>query len=65
MFTLILFLLILLPVTFLPLAMDRFSSSELNEMGVCLDETEMAQPECPFLQSNSGSAKLILACGHS
>lgn len=64
MFTLII-ILILLPGALLPLVMDRFSSSELNEMGVCLGEAEVEQPECPFLQSNPGSAKLLIACGHS
>jgi|GEM_PF-4689397 len=66
MFTLIIILLILLPVTFLPLAMDTFfSSSELNEMGICLENTEVTQPECPFLQSNPIAAKMPLACGSS
>jgi hypothetical protein len=40
MFISILFLIFFLPAVFLPLVLETFSSSELNEMGVCLENSE-------------------------
>ncbi|MFT3891060.1 MAG: hypothetical protein QM730_05450 [Anaerolineales bacterium] len=44
MFTFILISLILLPVASLPLALTYFSSTELDEMGICMENID----EAPF-----------------
>jgi hypothetical protein len=45
MFLSILILILLLPVVFLPLALDTFfSPNDLNEMGICLEKPETLYP---------------------
>lgn len=61
MFTLII-ILILIPGTFLPLALSTlFSSAELHEMGVCLEGAEEPSSDPSFLPPQSIVTNMIIA----
>ena len=64
MFTLMIIVLIL-PVVFLPLALTFFSSTELDEMGVCLKNREEISREEQTLQSEPILINMAVACGNS
>ena len=64
MFTLMIIVLIL-PVVFLPLALTFFSSTELEEMGVCLENRDGISYEQQTLQSEPILVNLAVACGNS
>ncbi len=64
MFTLMIIVLIL-PVVFLPLALTFFSSTELEEMGVCLENRDGISCEEQTLQSEPILVNLAVACGNS
>jgi hypothetical protein len=62
MFNLII-ILILIPGTFLPLALSTlFSSAELREMGVCLEDAEELSSDPAFLQPQPIVTKMFVAC---
>lgn len=62
MFALMITLVIFLPVAILPLALKTgFTSRELSDMGVCLEETQSIPP----LPEAPGERAKILHAGHS
>ena len=64
MFTLTMIVLIL-PVVFLPLALTFFSSAELDEMGICLENMDGVSCEEQNLQPESILINMAVACGNS
>ena len=65
MFTFILVTLFLLPVASLPLGLTFFSSNELDEMGVCLENMDGLSYEEQALRSESLLMNMAVACGNS
>ena len=65
MFTFILISLILLPVASLPLALTLFSSAELDEMGIHLENINETFCEEPSLPSDPITIQMRVVCGNS
>lgn len=66
MFTSILILIPFLTVALLPLAIQtRFSSDELIEMGVYLEDFETTQPESSIEQPDCLLANVNILCGNA
>lgn len=58
--------LILLPVTVLPLALKTsFSSRELEEMGVCLDDPDGSPSDAQPCQIKHDALKMHVVCGNA
>jgi hypothetical protein len=58
--------LILLPITVLPLALEMsFSSRELEEMGVCLDNPDGSPSDVHACQIKHDAPKICAVCGNA
>ena len=63
MFILIIILILLLPVTVLPLALKTsFSANELEKMGVCLENLDGSVSDVRICQMKHDTPKLCAVC---
>lgn len=66
MFIPIMILILLLPVTFLSLALETsFSYNELKDMGVCLENPVISPSNEPIHPSKKTAPKMQAACGNA
>jgi hypothetical protein len=66
MFILIIILILFVPAAFLPMTLETFfSSNELSEMGVCLENIDASISDHQGIQSNAVAPKMTVACGNA